>query len=49
MNRYWYKTYIRECPLCGYEDKTKERQHTEKPENYEDRIERTYIAYHCGY
>jgi len=48
--KYWYKTYIRECPLCGYEDKTKELQRdTPKPENYEDRIERTYIAYHCSY
>jgi hypothetical protein len=36
--KYWYKTYIEECPVCGRSDQYKERQYTEKPEDYLDRV-----------
>ncbi len=26
-NKYWYKTTINFCPVCGRESKTKERQY----------------------
>ena len=34
---YWYLTTIEYCPVCGSEAKYRERQYTEKPEDWEDR------------
>lgn len=34
---YWYKFTTLYCPVCGREEKYKERQYTEKPE---DNLER---------
>ena len=40
--KYWYKTYITECTLCGAGTKTKERVYIEpKPE---EKIEWTQFA-----
>jgi len=40
--KYWYKTYITECALCGAGTKTKERVYVEpKPE---ERYEFTQFA-----
>ena len=36
--KYWYKFYIGECPLCGRNQSYKERQYSDKPKNFQDRI-----------
>jgi uncharacterized Zn finger protein (UPF0148 family) len=48
--KYWYKTYIDYCPVCGKEEVTKERQYTPKPEKEEDRYNfMTSLCYSCEY
>jgi len=39
MKKYWYKFYINYCPVCGSEDKWKERQYTKKPKDGAKRYE----------
>ena len=36
--KYWYKTTVYYCPLCGRDDTYKERQFNEKPEEWEKRF-----------
>lgn len=38
VKKYWYKTEIWECVLCGSTSIIKERQYTKKPDNYFDRV-----------
>jgi hypothetical protein len=37
--KYWYKFYYTECVLCGRGDEWKERQHTPKPEDPQQRYD----------
>ena len=37
--KYWYKTFVHFCPVCGHEDWYKERQYSEKPKERNKRIE----------
>lgn len=46
-DKYWYKTYIVECPVCGNTDEFKERVYTEKPLNIEERFDYKQQYYHC--
>lgn len=36
-NKYWYKMYVGECPVCGKDKSYRERIAGEKPENVEER------------
>ena len=38
-NRYWYKFYIGECPLCGRNKGYKIRMYSKKPKSPQKRIE----------
>lgn len=44
MSKYWYKIFIEECVLCGRIVKYKERQYSEKPKEYDERIIYTQSA-----
>ena len=35
---YWYRLFTFVCPICGREDKYRERVYDEKPEDYADRV-----------
>lgn len=37
--KYWYKTYMYECPVCGMQDIIKQRVYTEKPVEFEYRFQ----------
>lgn len=39
MTKYWYMTYIDECPVCGRGNTERKRMYTPKPENPADRYE----------
>lgn len=39
--KYWYKTYIVECPVCGSGSETKQRVYGEKPENPDEWVDYT--------
>lgn len=43
---YWYKFFEEECVLCGRGSVIKERQYSEKPDEYEKRHGRN--EYVCG-
>ena len=34
---YWYRVFTFVCPICGREDRYRERVYDEKPEDYADR------------
>ena len=44
--KYWYTLTIYECPLCGHENKYRERVYV-KPKQY--LIFGGHEAYHCGF
>ena len=46
ISRYWYRVTVWVCPLCGREDRYRERVYTEKPEDYADRFQ--LIEGWCG-
>ena len=37
--KYWYHTTYFHCPVCGREDKMRERRYTKKPKSFMDRWE----------
>lgn len=39
--RYWYWQWCNECPVCGSQDKGKERRYTRKPKDPAKRYEFT--------
>lgn len=43
-SKYWYMTYIHECPLCGRSDRWRERMYTSKPPEAKDRVSLFYIT-----
>jgi Zn ribbon nucleic-acid-binding protein len=43
--KYWYKTEIVECVLCGHEQKIKYRMYTKKPKDFSKRV--IYIQSAC--
>lgn len=45
--KYWYKTILEHCPVCGQENTYKYRVYGIKPKNYEDRLEYRYINHYC--
>jgi uncharacterized Zn finger protein (UPF0148 family) len=47
MSNYWYKTYIEYCPICGHEEKHKERQYSEKPININKLTEFKEVYDYC--
>ena len=46
FDRYWYKTWIYECPCCGAGDRYRERQYTPKPED--PRLRTVFHDRWCG-
>lgn len=46
--RWWYKMYIRECPLCHRKDIMREKQDYPRPENREDRVLHEFVYDYCG-
>lgn len=45
---WWYKMYIRECPLCHRKDIMREKQDYPRPENREDRVLHEFVYDYCG-
>ena len=49
MKEHWYKITIHYCPLCGKEDKYRERIYGEKPKDHNERyVIKEYWDY-CDY
>ena len=46
VEKYWYKTYVYECPCCGAGKTIKEREYGPKPTNPNDRV--VFIDRWCG-
>lgn len=47
MNRYWYRFYFGECPVCGRDKSYTERIYCQKPLNREDRV--VYLSHFQTY
>jgi len=47
INKYWYMTYIIECPVCGSTDRYRERKYTERPLDIEERFDYKQQYDHC--
>jgi hypothetical protein len=47
--KFWYMKHIRECPLCGLYEESRERMHTPKPAHWDNRRTFNVIRYHCNY
>lgn len=45
--KYWYKTVLEMCPICGEKREYKYRVYGEKPQREEERRGYTYINHYC--